>query len=113
VTDLAAGPADATPLTGAERAAWLGDSSASRYGTDECAVRFGYRLVVIHPFANGNGRWSRLASDALSVALGGERFTWGGTSLTTPGTQRRTYIAALQTADTRGDLGPLLAFARS
>lgn len=94
-------------------AAWLSDTSASRYGTDECAVRFGYRLVVIHPFANGNGRWSRLASDALSVALGGRRFTWGGISLTTQGTQRRAYIAALQTADTRGDFGPLLAFARS
>jgi Fic-DOC domain mobile mystery protein B len=94
-------------------AAWLSDISASRYSTDECAVRFGYRLVVIHPFANGNGRWSRLAADALSVALGGGRFSWGGTSLTAPGTLRRAYIAALQEADTRGDLGPLLAFARS
>lgn len=93
--------------------AWLADTSASRYGPDECAIRFGYRLVVIHPFPNGNGRWSRLASDALVVALGGSRFTWGGASLTTRGTVRRTYIAALQAADTRGDLRPLMAFARS
>jgi fido (protein-threonine AMPylation protein) len=50
--------------------------SAARYSNDECAIRFGYRLVVIHPFPNGNGRWSRLASDALIVALGGPRFTW-------------------------------------
>lgn len=94
-------------------AAWLGDTSASRYGPDECAIRFGYRLVVIYPFPNGNGRWSRLASDALIVALGGARFTWGGSSLTTQGIMRRMYIAALQAADTRGDLGPLMAFARS
>lgn len=93
--------------------AWLGDTSASRYGIDECAIRFGYRLVVIHPFANGNGRWSRLASDALVVALGGTRFNWGRASLTAPGALRRAYITALQTADTRGDLGPLIAFARS
>jgi fido (protein-threonine AMPylation protein) len=69
--------------------------------------------VVIHPFANGNGRWSRLASDALSVALGGSRFTWGGASIGEQSRARRSYIAALQTADTRADLGALLAFARS
>jgi len=93
--------------------AWLADTGASRYGTDECAIRFGYRLVVIHPFANGNGRWSRLASDALVSALGGTRFTWGGTSLTEPDALRREYIAALQKADADRDLGPLMAFARS
>jgi Fic-DOC domain mobile mystery protein B len=92
--------------------AWLADTTASRYGSDECAIRLGYRLVVIHPFANGNGRWSRLASDALVVALGGTRFTWGGTSLTEPGSLRREYIAGLQAADTDGDLGPLMTFAR-
>ena len=92
--------------------AWLADPAESRYGDDECAIRFGYRLVVVHPFPNGNGRWSRLASDALIVALGGTRFSWGAASLTEPGRQRREYITALQTADSRGDLGPLLAFAR-
>lgn len=92
--------------------AWLADASAGRYGNDECAIRFGYRLVVIHPFPNGNGRWSRLASDAFIVALGGSRFTWGGASLTEPGMLRRDYIAALQTADTAGDFAPLMAFSR-
>jgi Fic-DOC domain mobile mystery protein B len=57
--------------------AWLAGTSATRYGHDERAIRFGYRLVVIHPFPNGNGRWSRLATDALIVALGGSRFSWG------------------------------------
>ena len=92
--------------------AWLADSTAARYSNDECAIRFGYRLVVIHPFPNGNGRWSRLASDALVVALGGARFTWGGASLTEPGVLRRDYISALQSADTSGDFGPLMTFAR-
>jgi Fic-DOC domain mobile mystery protein B len=92
--------------------AWLADTSAGRYSNDECAIRFGYRLVVIHPFPNGNGRWSRLASDALTVALGGSRFTWGGASLTQADTLRREYITALQTADASGDFGPLLAFSR-
>jgi Fic-DOC domain mobile mystery protein B len=97
----------------ADAQAWLTDTSATRFSDDECAIRFGYRLVVIHPFPNGNGRWSRLASDALIVALGGNRFTWGGASLTETGQLRRSYITALRTADTSRDFGPLVAFARS
>jgi Fic-DOC domain mobile mystery protein B len=97
----------------ADAQAWLADDSATRYSHDECAIRLGYRLVVIHPFPNGNGRWSRLASDALIVALGGRRFTWGGASLTEAGKLRRSYITALQEADTAKDFGPLIAFARS
>lgn len=93
--------------------AWLADTSATRLSYDECVLRFGYRLVVIHPFPNGNGRWSRLASDALIVALGGYRFTWGGASLTEAGELRRSYITAFQTADIARDFGPLVAFARS
>ena len=96
----------------ADATAWLADTSTDRYSNDECAIRFGYRLVVIHPFPNGNGRWSRLASDALIVALGGSRFTWGGASLTESGTLRRDYISALQSADTREDFEPLMNFSR-
>jgi Fic-DOC domain mobile mystery protein B len=97
----------------ADARAWLADTGATRLSHDECAIRFGYRLVLIHPFPNGNGRWSRLASDALIVALGGHRFTWGGASLTETGAVRHRYITALQTADTARDFGPLMAFART
>jgi Fic-DOC domain mobile mystery protein B len=93
--------------------AWLEDRGPSRFTYDECAIRFGYRLVVIHPFPNGNGRWSRLASDALAMALGEARFSWGGASLTGQGTVRRRYIDALQVADRDGDFTPLIRFARS
>lgn len=48
------------------------------YPPDELAVRFHNRLVSVHPFPNGNGRWSRLAADVFVVQLGGKRFTWGG-----------------------------------
>ncbi len=53
------------------------------YEPDELAVRFHHRLVAIHPFPNGNGRWSRLAADLLIVRLGGSRFTWGRSNLQT------------------------------
>lgn len=97
----------------ADAHAWLADTTPGRYGNDECAVRFGHRLVAIHPFPNGNGRWSRLASDALVAALGAPRFTWGADSLIEPARLRRNYIAALQAADTDRDFAALIAFARS
>ncbi len=82
------------------------------YEPDELAVRFHHRLVAIHPFPNGNGRWSRLAADLLVVRLGGSRFTWGRTNLQTKGDVREAYIKALQAADNH-DFTPLIAFARS
>jgi Fic-DOC domain mobile mystery protein B len=47
------------------------------YSLDEIAARFHHRLVAIHPFSNGNGRFSRTMADLLLVQYGGERFTWG------------------------------------
>jgi Fic-DOC domain mobile mystery protein B len=81
------------------------------FPADELAIRFHHRLVVIHPFPNGNGRHARLMADLLAMRLGRPRFTWGSASLIDPNEARRRYIAALQSADTR-DIAPLLAFAR-
>ncbi len=81
------------------------------YTPDEIAVRFHHRLVVIHPFPNGNGRWSRLAADVLVVRLEQSRFTWGRINLQNVGDVRRQYIDALRAADSH-DLDPLIKFAR-
>lgn len=82
------------------------------FPTDEIAVRFHHRLTSVHPFPNGNGRWSRLVADVLITQLGGPRFTWGGANLQAAGTARVAYIKALHVADSH-DLGPLIEFARS
>jgi Fic-DOC domain mobile mystery protein B len=82
------------------------------YPPDEIAVRFHHRLVLIHPFPNGNGRHARLSADLLLVKLGQERFTWGRVSLDNAGETRQQYVAALRAADAH-DLQPLLAFVRS
>lgn len=79
---------------------------------DEIAVRFHHRLVLLHPFPNGNGRHARLLADLLAVRLDRPFFTWGRSSLVAPDETRKAYILALQKAD-RGDINPLLAFARS
>lgn len=88
---------------------WVENNS---YAPDELAVRFHHRLVSVHPFPNGNGRWSRLAADMLIVRLGGSRFTWGGADLRAAGEARDKYIATLKAADNH-DLAPLIEFARS
>jgi Fic-DOC domain mobile mystery protein B len=88
---------------------WIEHNS---YPPDEIAVRFHHRLVSVHPFPNGNGRWSRLAADVLIIQLKGKRFTWGDADLRSAGEARTAYIAALRAADGH-DLGPLVSFARS
>ena len=79
---------------------------------DEIAVRLHYRLVVIHPFPNGNGRTTRLIGDLMAARLGREAFTWGRRNLTEISETRTKYIAALLAADNH-DIEPLLQFARS
>ncbi len=82
------------------------------FSLDEIAVRFHHRLVLIHPFPNGNGRHSRLAADLLIVQLGGQRFTWGSGNLAAPADLRRRYVDALHAADGQV-IEPVVEFARS
>ena len=82
------------------------------YSADEIAVRFHHKLVAIHPFPNGNGRWSRLAADLLALQLGQERFTWGRGSIVDVSETRQAYVRALKAADA-GDTTLLMAFART
>ena len=89
--------------------AWI---ECKTYPIDEIAVRFHHRLVLIHPFANGNGRHARLSADLLVMQLGGERFSWGRTSLIHAGEARSRYITALHSADNH-DISDLLNFARA
>lgn len=92
-----------------DTAAWI----TSGMDADEVAVRFSHRLVSIHPFANGNGRHSRLAADQLAIALGRRPFSWGAAAdLTSAGERRQAYLDALRAADA-GDIAPLRTFARA
>jgi Fic-DOC domain mobile mystery protein B len=69
------------------------------YGIREIAIRLHHRLVFIHPFVNGNGRFSRLFADLLLVNHQQPRFSWGRHNLTTDSETRRLYLAALKEAD--------------
>lgn len=83
------------------------------YPVDEIGARFHHRLVEIHPFANGNGRHSRLMTDVLLHTRGAMPFSWGsGADLVTVGDARDRYLAALRSADA-GDYALLLRFVHS
>ena len=112
VTNIGVAPAhiatDLRVLTGDARE-WV---KHGHFEPDELAVRFHHRLVTIHPFRDGNGRHSRISADYLAQALGRPPFAWGDHLHLATAALRRTYLTALRTAD-RGDITPLLSFARS
>ncbi len=82
------------------------------YTVNEMAARFHHRLTWIHPFPNGNGRFSRTMADLLLVQNDAPRFRWGAGNLIAMGDVRRRYIDALHAADAK-DYRPLLDFIRS
>jgi Fic-DOC domain mobile mystery protein B len=79
------------------------------YSPAETVARFHHRLVQVHPFANGNGRHARLATDLLCEREGWPISEWGACDFVQMSETRSQYIKALRSADAY-DLGPLLAF---
>ena len=78
----------------------------------ELAAHFHHRLVVVHPFPNGNGRHARLMTDLLVEAHHQPTFTWGASlrmGLDAAGTARSEYIHALKEADQK-KFDALIAF---
>ena len=83
------------------------------FGIDDRAIRLHCRLVSIHPFANGNGRCTRLMADLYLVANDEPMFTWGSKSIDVDGDARNRYVVALIKARLTDDFDDLLVFARS
>ncbi|MEP7081606.1 MAG: mobile mystery protein B [Chloroflexota bacterium] len=86
------------------------------YPVDHRAARIHYRLVLVHPFPNGNGRCTRLIADLYLRAVGSQPFSWA-TGRLDDGAEaqrdvRRAYVAALEAAPA-DDCDALVTFARS
>ncbi len=77
----------------------------------ERAARIHHRLVAIHPFENGNGRFSRLIADRCLLAWHCSHPVWPE-NLHQENPPRKTYIQALQAAD-KTDYEPLVHFMES
>jgi Fic-DOC domain mobile mystery protein B len=83
------------------------------YSLREACVRLHHRIVLIHPFPNGNGRLARLFVDLILVSNKEPKFSWGsGGNLKEMGEARSTYLTALREAD-KGDYSKLIIFTDS
>lgn len=85
------------------------------YPFETICIMVHHRLVLIHPFPNGNGRHSRLVCDHLANTHGVPAFTWGQTIIAKKGFDeaKRDYLNALANADNRQLYDDLLKFATS
>lgn len=73
-------------------------------------ARYHHALVSVHPFDNGNGRWSRLCCDAVVEHLAKESpIVWATDTLIKNSEERVAYIAALQQAD-KSNYQPLIFY---
>jgi Fic-DOC domain mobile mystery protein B len=74
----------------------------------EMSAKIHHKLVFIHPFENGNGRFSRLVADRFLLALKCSQPMWPN-NLNQQGMVRKDYIQTLKSAD-QGDYEPLIDF---
>lgn len=65
----------------------------------EIAARMHHRAVQIHPFQNGNGRWSRMLANIYLKQHGLEATKWNENLLAKENPHRGDYIEALKKAD--------------
>lgn len=83
------------------------------YSPDETTIRFKHRLVSIHCFTNGNGRHSRLMADiVIEKIFKLPHYTWGAANIIKQADTRSAYLDAIKAAD-KGDIQPLINFARA
>ena len=73
----------------------------------EQAVRLHHVAVHIHPFPNGNGRWSRMAGNIWLKLHRAEPIEWPETTIGSASTVRGEYLEAVRRAD-KGDYAALL-----
>ena len=73
----------------------------------EIATRIHHRAVQIHPYKNGNGRWSRMLANIYLRQNGSMPVKWQEDLLSKENPKRDEYIQALKSAD-NGDYSCLL-----
>lgn len=73
----------------------------------EISARLHHRAVVVHPFLNGNGRWSRMLANIYLKQNGLEPTKWNENLLAKENIHRGDYIQALKDADS-GDYERLI-----
>jgi Fic-DOC domain mobile mystery protein B len=83
------------------------------YPVHEAAVRLHHRIRCVRPWSDGNGNHARLMADVLVASRREEPLTWGLRTLAGQAPKARQRYRDATHAAERGDMGPLLEFARS
>jgi Fic-DOC domain mobile mystery protein B len=68
------------------------------YPQEEIIARTHEKLLTIHPFANGNGRWSRILTEYICKTNTIQIPTWNVTKKHDPKARRQEYISAVEEA---------------
>lgn len=84
----------------------LSEWQRSRMSLLEQSVRLHHRAVQIHPFLNGNGRWSRMLANIWLRLNDAPLIEWPEAVIGTASPARVDYLAAVRAAD-RHDFAPL------
>jgi Fic-DOC domain mobile mystery protein B len=77
----------------------------------EQVARLHHRAVFIHPFLNGNGRWSRLLANIFQKQSTDKLTIWPEETVGNASVIREEYLAAVRSGD-KGDYNPLIALHR-
>ena len=86
---------------------WMNNNT---FSPQEIGARFHHRLVWIHPFANGNGRWARIYTEYIYKRCGWGKPNWHFGE--EPHERRQKYIQALRAADLK-DFKLLIEFMKN
>jgi len=86
-------------------------SKNKTYDVFEIATRMHHRAVQIHPFQNGNGRWSRMLANIYLRQHSKMPVRWQEDLLARENPKRSEYISALKKAD-NGDYCELIEMHR-
>ena len=78
------------------------------YPKKEIIARLHERLLTIHPFANGNGRWSRVLIEYICKQYKIETPSWNIKSKNNLENRRKEYIEAVELARHKKDYQNLL-----
>ena len=68
------------------------------YPKEEIIARLHERLLTVHPFANGNGRWARILTEYVCKKHDIQTPTWNVKLNSDPQTRRKEYINAVEEA---------------
>jgi Fic-DOC domain mobile mystery protein B len=86
---------------------WVSNNS---YNSKFIIARVHERLLTIHPFPNGNGRFSRIACEKLAEHLESSRPLWGSIYKEDSSKRRAIYVESIELARKQNKFEPLKEF---